>query len=399
MPAFVYRVSDAKGSASRGVVEASSASAARSILRERGHLVLELEEGTGKTGARARAGLPRRRLVLVTRQLATLIGSGMRIEEALSTIAATSPDKAAATLLNLRSALTEGRTLADAMADRPGDFPELYRATVQAGEQAGRLDHVLEHLANHLETQSGNRQTIVLALLYPALLTVVSLMIVSALMVFVVPDIIKVLSSRGAELPLLTRSLIAISGFVRGWGAIVALAIAAAFAAGLWVLRQSSNRQLLDRLLVEAVPTRNLVKQMNAGQFADTLAMLVQSGVPLVAALRASCDAISNREIRARVAEVARKVNTGATLLSAMQEATCFPPMMMALVASGEANARLVPALERAARDQRRELDAWVKAVVALIEPAILLMMGGFVMLIVLAILLPIVSMNSLVGL
>lgn len=399
MPAFVYRVSDAKGSASSGVVEASSAIAARSILRERGHLVLELEEGTGKSGGRARAGLPRRRLVLVTRQLSTLIGSGMRIEEALSTIAATSPDKTAATLLNLRSALTEGRTLADAMADRPGDFPELYRATVQAGEQAGRLDHVLEHLANHLEAQSGNRQTIVLALLYPALLTMVSLMIVSALMVFVVPDIIKVFTSRGAELPLLTRALIAISGFVRGWGAILALAVAAAVAAGFWFMRQVSNRQLFDRLLVEAAPTRNLVKQMNAGQFADTLAMLVQSGVPLVAALRASCDAISNREIRARVAEVARKVNTGATLLSAMEEAACFPPMMMALVASGEANARLVPALERAARDQRRDLDAWVKAIVALIEPAILLLMGGFVMLIVLAILLPIVSMNSLVGL
>ncbi|MEO8241420.1 MAG: type II secretion system F family protein [bacterium] len=396
MPGYRYQATDHRGKLTSGVLEAANPAAARAAIRERRLALVTL---TADGGSKARGGkLSLRSLTLVTRQLSTLTGSGLRIEEALQTIAGGQPAKVAAVILNIRTALTEGRSLADALADHPASFSEFYRASVKAGEQAGRLDKVLGHLAEFVENRTRNRQTVMLALLYPALLGVVSLGIVTMLMVFVVPDIVKVFTSRGAALPFVTRLLIGISGWVRTSGPLAALVLAlAAFGGTLW-LRRGANRQKLHEMMAKNWATRRFVQRMNAAQFAGTLATLVQSGVPLVAALEAAGDATPNLYIRAQIVELTQKVRQGSALRPAMEAAGCFPPMLVAMVASGEANGRLGQALDHAATDQQRDLDAWVKAVVALVEPGILLIMGGMVMTIVLAILLPIVSMSSLVS-
>ena len=396
MPGYHYQATDGRGKVQVGVLEAASAAAARLAVRDRGLALVSMTPDAAK-GARG-AALSLRSLTLVTRQLATLTGSGLRIEEALQTIAGGQPSKVAAVILNIRTALTEGRSLAEALGDHPASFSEYYRASVKAGEQAGRLDKVLAHLADFVENRARNRQTVLLALLYPALLGVVSLSIVTMLMVFVVPDIVKVFTSRGAALPFLTRVLIDLSGWIRSTGPYAAVL---AFALGLGLifwLRQKPNRLKLHRAVATNWATRRLAQRMNAAQFAGTLATLVQSGVPLVAALDAAGDATPNLYIRGRIADLTQKVRQGSALRPAMEAAGCFPAMLIAMVASGEANGKLGEALDRAATDQQRDLDAWVRAVVALVEPGILLVMGGLVMTIVLAILLPIVSMNALVA-
>ena len=396
MPGFRFQATDMRGKSQSGVTEAVTAAAARLSIRERGLTLVSLQADSRQT-ARG-AALPLRSLTLVTRQLSTLIGSGLRIDEALKTIAGGQPPKVAALLLQVRTALTEGRSLTEALADHGSSFSEYYRASVRAGEQAGRLDAVLGHLANFVENRARNRQTVLLALLYPALLGLVSLGIVTMLMVFVVPDIVKVFTAKGAALPFVTRALIAVSGWVRHSGPIAAALIAGlAFGAALWQ-RKAANRQKLHRVLAVGWLTRRFVQRMNAAQFASTLATLVQSGVPLVTALEAAGDATPNLHIRSCITAMTQKVRQGTALRTAMEAAGCFPAMLTAMVASGEANGRLGDALSHAATDQQRDLDAWVKAVVALVEPGILLVMGGLVMTIVLAILLPIVSMNSLVS-
>jgi general secretion pathway protein F len=393
MPGFRYQATDTRGKVQAGVLEAATASAARLAIRERGLALISLNPEAGRTER-----LSLRNLTLVTRQLSTLTGSGLRIEEALQTIARGQPPKVAAVIQDIRTALTEGRTLADALGDHPDSFSEYYRASVRAGEQAGRLDKVLGHLAVFVENRARNRQTVMLALLYPMLLGIVSLSIVTMLMVYVVPDIVKVFTDRGAALPFLTRVLIGVSGWVRSSGPFVALALLICVPLGVWWIRQPRNRQRFDRVLASGWLTRRLVQRMNAAQFAGTLATLVQSGVTMASALDAAGDATPNLHIRAAVAALTQKVRQGSPLSRAMEEADNFPPMLIAMVASGEANGRLGEALDHAATDQQRDLDAWVRAVVALVEPGILLVMGGLVMTIVLAILLPIVSMNTLVG-
>ena len=395
MPGFRFQATDPRGKMQSGVTEAATAATARLTIRDRGLILVSLQAERSRTSSTA---LPLRSLTLVTRQLSTLIGSGLRIDEALKTIAGGQPPKVASVLLAIRTALTEGRSLTEALGDHPASFSDYFRASVRAGEQAGRLDAVLGHLADFVETRARNRQTVMLALLYPALLGLVSLGIVTMLMVFVVPDIVKVFTARGAALPFLTRALIGVSGWVRGSGPLAAaVLVAMIFGLTLWQ-RNLGNRQKLHLLLASRWLTRRFVQRMNAAQFASTLATLVQSGVPLVTALEAAGDATPNLHIRASITALTQKVRQGSTLRSAMEGAACFPAMLVAMVASGEANGRLGDALHHAATDQQRDLDAWVKAVVALVEPGILLVMGGLVMTIVLAILLPIVSMNSLVA-
>jgi general secretion pathway protein F len=291
----------------------------------------------------------------------------------------------------------EGRSFGTALATYPLIFTDFFQASVRAGEQSGRLDQVMTHLASFVEKSARNRQTVQLALLYPALLGVVSLGIIALLMVFVVPDIVKVFRDRGTDLPLLTQVLIALSELVRFYG-LYALAGLALMVTGMarW-LQTPANRLILDRALATGRLTRRLSQRMNAAQFAGTLSTLLLSQVPLAEALTAAADVTPNTYIRARVTEVTDKVRQGVNLHRAMHEAKCFPAMMVAMVASGEASGDLGTALDHAATEQQRDLDAWVRAMVALVEPAILLIMGGLVMGMVLAILLPIMSMNNIV--
>lgn len=412
MAAFLYRAVDAEGRKHRGVLEASSASGARQALRERNLLPVSVETTSAKPGAegaksgggtdimaRLRPAITTRALSLVTRQLSTLIGSDVRVEDALRTVSQQNlSPRAASVLLNVRASILDGQSFASALGEHPDAFPEYYRASVAAGEQSGRLGAVLSHLADFVEGRQQNRQKVQLALLYPALLAFVALAVVTMLLTYVVPDIARVFVNRGAELPLLTRCLIALSDFIRAWGWLVALGIVGAVIAARQWLRVPANKLTLDKFIASRWPTKAFSRQLNSAQFAGTLATLVQSGVPLIQALNAAGAVTPNRYIRARVETATERVSDGASLRNALDEAGVFPPMLIAMVASGEGGGDLGPALGRASADQQRELDAWVTTLVSLVEPGVLLFMGGIVLLLVLSILLPIVNLNNLAG-
>lgn len=402
MPAFAYQAIDPQGRKAKGIIEAVSPAAARAALRAQRLLPVAVEP-TGPVAAsqrgQRRPGIGHRGLSLMTRQIATLVSSGIGVEQALKTVADQSGQpRLSALLLNLRSSVLDGRSFAQALGDYPQVFSDYYRASVAAGENAGQLDQVMMHLSAFVETQARNRQTVQLALLYPAILAMVSLAVIVALLVFVVPDIVRVFTSRGAELPWLTRALIAVSGFVSTWGLAAAAALGLTGAGGVWLLRQPAMRRRWHGWLARSRLTRAIVLKSNAAQFAGTLATLTVSRVPLVEALGAAAQTVPNLHIRAQVEKAALRVREGAALSTALTEAGVFPPMLLAMVASGEAAGMLGATLTRAAEDQARDLNAIVAALVALVEPAVLLLMGGIVMLLVLSIMLPIVNLNNLVG-
>lgn len=406
MAAFTYRAVDRTGKAQAGLLEAVSAAAARQDLRKRGLLPVEVVEsgrqsaaGDGSPrAARFRGGLGARNLTLITRQLATLIGSGVRIEDALRTVAQQSPPRVASLLLAVRASVLDGRSLGQALADHPAEFSDYYRASIAAGEQSGQLDQVMRHLAAFVENRARNAQSVQLALLYPGLLATVSLGIIVMLMTYVMPDIIRVFTSRGADLPMLTRGLIAASEGLQAYG----LQAMAALVVGVFALRRwlahGSNRLRFHRLVATGRITAQVVTRINAAQFSGTLATLVQSRVPLVEALAAAAAVTPNLHVRQRIEAATTRVREGASLRDAVTAAGCFPPMLVAMIASGEAGGDLGETLARAAEDQQRDMDAWVRTLVALVEPLILLIMGGLVTMMVLAILLPIISMNNLAG-
>ncbi|WP_306006173.1 type II secretion system F family protein [Aquicoccus porphyridii] len=400
MPAFMYRAVDPSGKKSKGLLDAANEASARSDLRQRGLLPLSIEPTRHAAGSAFRPHrMSLKKQVLVTRQLATLAGAQVRIEDAIKIVAdQIKGPRDVSLLLNLRSAIVDGRSFAEALEDAPGSFDEYYRASVRAGESAGKLSEVMEHLANHMEDRARNRQSLQLALIYPALLALVSIGVIVALLTLVVPDIVRVFTARGAELPALTRGLIAVSDWIARWGLIAAGAGVAAILGGLALLRQPAIRLAWDRWLTRAPVVRGLVLRVNAAQFTGTLATLVQSGVPLAEALAAAARTVPNRFMRARIAEVTQNVQDGASLSKSIQATEVFPPMLIAMIASGEAGGRLGDSLERAANDQAATLKATVTTIVALVEPAVLLVMGGIVMLLVMSILMPIVGLNALAG-
>lgn len=402
MSAFLYTAVDQGGKRSKGLLDAASAAEARAQLRARALLPLSVEATRARPGVRTslfRHKLSLRRLTLITRQLATLIGASVRIDDALRIVAdQQSASRDASFLLNLRSAVQDGQSLADALDSEPASFNAAYRASVRAGERAGRLSDVMNQLADHIEAQSRNRQSIQLALIYPCLLAVVSIGVILALLGFVVPDIVRVFTARGADLPALTRYLIAASDALQRYGPAAAAAALPVVLASAALMRRPGPRAIWHRVVATGRVTRGLVQRVNAAQFTGTLAMLLQSGVPLADALRAAVGTVSNLHLRSRIATMTREVEDGAALSSAARKADIFSPMLVAMVASGEAGGTLGASLDRAAADQSRELKAAVATLVALVEPGVLLVMGGIVMLLVLAILMPIMQLNSLVG-
>lgn len=408
MPAYAYRAADRSGASKKGIIEASSPAAARALLREQALLPLSVEaagEGGRSIGSFTlprlrRVGISAKALATVTRQIATLAGSDIAIEEALRLVAAQSEQaQVSSVLLDVRGAILDGRSFAAALAQHPRAFPEFYRASVAAGEASGRLPDVLNHLAEFVESRQSNGQKLQLALLYPALLALVSVGMMILLMVYVVPDIVRVFVSRGADLPILTRMMIAISWFLQNFGLYLILALAVGALFWLRWLRVPANRLRLHRMFTERRPFRRFSRQLNAARFAGSLATLVGSAVPLVEALHAAAAVTPNRWVQEKALGVAQRVREGISLRAAMQEAGVFPTMLVAIVASGETSGRLAPALGRAANELERELDALVSTLVSLVEPLVLLVMGGLVLLMVLAILLPIINLNNLVTL
>jgi general secretion pathway protein F len=338
-------------------------------------------------------------LALLTLQLSTLVQAGLPLEESLEAVAKQSAKRRVASLLSaVRSRVMEGHALATALEQFPKAFPELFRATVAAGERSGHLGHVLEQLAAYTQARQASRQKIQMALVYPLILMLASVVIVGFLLGYVVPDVVKIFVDSGQALPWLTRALIRTSDGLRHHGLLLIVALALLIALWRWSLRQRAWRLRWHRLALNLPVCGDVLRAMEAARFASTLAILGKSAVPLVDALEIAAAVIGNLTIRARMADVARSVREGGTLTHGLELSGDIPPMMLHMIASGERAGELDRMLARAAEQQESSLAARIALVVSLFEPAMLVLMGGVVLLIVLAILLPILSLNQLVN-
>jgi len=405
MPAFEFVAVDAQGRKQKGVLDGDSARQIRQQLREKNWLPVSVDPAAGeqtreeKTGLmQSRKGLGAYELALVTRQMATLIQAGIPLEETLRAVARQTEKPATQSLLlAVRGKVVEGYPLAQSMAAYPRAFPDLYRATVAAGEKSGHLDLVLEQLADYTENRYTTQKQIQGAMIYPIILTTLAILIVVGLLTYVVPDIVKVFKNSHQELPALTRGLIGMSNFLKSAGPYLLVMLAI----GGWLLKRFVNtergRYAFDRLMLKLPLIGRMVRGANAARFASTLSILSKSGVPLVEGLHISAAVSSNWLIRDAIKDAALKVTEGGSLSNSIDKSGFFPPMMVQMLRSGEAGGELDEMLGRAAAMQERELSALITTLVGLFEPLMLLVMAGVVLMIVLAIMLPIVSMNNLV--
>lgn len=403
MAAFDYKALDQKGRQQKGVLEADSARQIRQQLRDKGWVPLSVEQTVEKksTGSifQSRRSISVKDLALLTRQIATLVQSGIPIEETLSAVASQSEKPAIRSMvLAVRAKVLEGYTLADSLAEFPAAFPKLYRSTVAAGEHAGHLDLVLNRLADYTEARQQARQKIQLAAIYPVILSLVAVTIVVFLLTYVVPDIIEVFVNNGQELPPLTQMLLAVSGFLGDWGWLLALLIVAAIVVFRMALKKDGFRMAWHKRLLMMPFIQKLSRGTNTSQFASTLSILNSSGVPLVDAMRIASEVLSNDCMKAALTDAAQSVSEGASLHKAVEQTGYFPPMMIHMIASGESSGELDQMLERTAAHQESDLQGLIETIVGLFEPLMLLFMGGVVLVIVLAIMLPILNMSNLVG-
>lgn len=407
MPAFQYAALDSNGRTRKGVLEGDTARQVRQLLRERSLLPIEVAEVSGQqmpkqrsvsTKQHWRGRINATELALLTRQLATLIGSGLPIEQALGTVARqTNKARINSLLLAVRARVLEGHSLATALQDFPRVFPELFRATVAAGEQSGHLELVFERLADYTENRQNLRQKVGLALFYPLLLTIVAIAIVIGLLAYVVPQVIQVFNSVSQQLPPLTRALIATSEFLSDYGWLLsglAVAVVLGFS---YAIRYNSIRFRIQQLLLELPLLGRLLRGLNSARFARTFSILISSGVPVLDALRIASQVIGNLPMRAALSKASDNVKEGGSLHQALAESGYFPPMAVQLVASGESSGRLDSMLERAAIQQERETDTLIAALLGIFEPLLILTMGAIVLVIVLAILLPIFDLNQII--
>jgi len=404
MGAFEYTAVDGTGRQRRGVLDGDTARQVRQTLRDRGLIPVDVSEvvekkGGGRRGFSLRRGISPMDLALVTRQLATLVRSSMPLEESLLAISQQSEKaRLKSIMLGVRSRVMEGHTLAEGLADFPQAFPELYRATVAAGEQSGHLDAILERLADYAETRQQLRQRVMHALIYPTILTVLAVLIVSGLLVYVVPQVVGVFENTGQQLPGLTAGLIAMSDFLRAHGLVLLGILIVLFIAARRILRQPGPQRRYHRFLLRVPIVGRLTRGINTARFTRTLSILAGSGVPVLESLRIAGEVINNIPMREAVEETSLRVREGAPIAASLSASRLFPPMTLHLISSGEASGELENMLERAAVNQEREVDSLIATMLSILEPALILLMGALVLMIVLAILMPIFELNQLVG-
>lgn len=397
MPAFAFQVLNAAGRTEKGVLQADTARGARAQLRERGlaPLAVRAVADGAAAGDAARLGTAGR--LLFTRQLATMAHAGLPLDESLAALAEGAEGGARALALALRARVMEGAALAQALDEFPRTFDTLYCASVAAGEQSGRLATVLLRLAAHLESRDAMRRKLLGAMAYPALLLAVALLVVSGLMLYVVPEVTAVFARTGQVLPLPTRALMGISAALRTqiyWVGPLLL-LAAAAATGAW--KRAGFRRWRDAAVLRAPLLGRLAIALDAARFARTLAMLGASAVPLLDALRLAADTVQNAQLRASLEAAAARVREGSPLSQALARSGRFPPIALRLIASGERAGRLDAMLDEAADQLERELETSASVAMAVLGPSVILLVGGLVLFIVLAILLPIFEMNQLI--
>ena len=405
MSAFRYKALNTEGRLVKGVLEADSERHLRAQLRAQQLRPVEVRGVAVKEakGPRSRfslfkSGLSASELALITRQLATLVASALPLDECLQAAAEqTRKPSIKSMLLEVRSRVSEGYTLASGMAQYPQAFGEMYRAMVHAGEQAGQLAPVLEQLAEYTENRQLTAQKLKLALIYPFVLMGVAVSVVAALMVFVVPELVGIFTHTKKELPPLTVGLIATSDFLRNWGVYLLAGLLLSVVGIRRLLLEPRRRLQWHQFLLRIPGIGTVLVGIDTARFSSTLSILMASGVPLLDALHIAGSVMSNRELQKAAAKVADNVQEGSSLNKALSQGSVFPPMMVHMVASGEVSGELEVMLERSATNQERELEMTLGTVMGLFEPMMVIVMGGVVLLIVLAILLPIFDLNTMV--
>ena len=402
MGAFEYQAMDSRGKVLTGVLEGDAPRQIRMSLREKGLAPLTVEEVTQKESRTSQKvwtrGVSATDLALLTRQLATLVRSALPLDEILQAVSEqTEKPRLKSMLMAVRTRVVEGHTLADGLSDFPHIFPEIYRTTVAAGEHSGHLDLVLERLADYTERRQQMRQKILLALFYPAILTMMALLVTGGLLAFVVPEVVSVFENVDQSLPALTQGLIALSGFLQAHGILILVFLIAAVTAFKWSLGFTRVRLVVHQTQLRLPLVSRLYRGFNSARFARTLSILSASGVPLLEAMQLTANVMSNLPMREAVNRAAQRVREGSGIKAALEESGYFPPMTLHLIASGEASGKLDEMLERAAENQEREIETMTATVLGIFEPMLILLMGAMVMMIVVAILLPIFELNQLI--
>jgi general secretion pathway protein F len=414
LAAFRFAAADVSGKEQTGVLEADSARVARQLLRGRGLIPLSVEpvfdEAATATGVSVRLGrrLSQTELAVITRQLASLLGAQLPVADALTVMVEQSEKQQVREIMaSIRTDVLSGTSLSKALARHPRQFPEIYRALIAAGEESGKLGSVLGSLADYIEERARLQQKITLAFVYPAIVTLVALLVVVGLLTYVVPQVVQVFANTKQQLPFLTKALIAVSDFVRnyGWVVVVALVLGVFF----WrrALRVPAVRLQWHKRILTMPVAGILSRSINTARFSSTLAILVGSGVPMLRSLQAAGETVTNLAMRTRVMDAVQRVREGFSLAKALRAdpeeekkpgyIRLFPPVLIHLIASGEATGKLPEMLGRAADIHSREAERRALFFTSLLEPILILTMGVVVMLIVMAVLLPIIEINTLV--
>ncbi len=412
MTAFKYEAADEAGKEQSGVIEADSARLARQLLRGRGLLPLTVEPVVAESQKSAlQLSLGRRlsqtELAVLTRQLASLLGAQLPVADALTVMVEQSEKPQIRELMAaIRTDVLAGSSLSSALARHPRQFPGIYRALIAAGEESGKLGSVLGSLADYVEERAKLQQKITLAFVYPVIVTLVALAVVIGLLTYVVPQVVQVFANTKQALPWLTRALIALSDFVRSYGWIVAVLLVIGFFVVRRLLKVETIRLAWHQRLLRMPVVGVLTRSLNTARFASTLAILAGGGVPMLRALQAAGETVSNLAMRARVLDATQRVREGFSLARALRAGgdedkrpgatRLFPPVLIHLIASGEATGKLPEMLGRAADIHAREAERRAMFFTSLLEPILILAMGVVVMLIVLAVLLPIIEINQL---
>jgi general secretion pathway protein F len=396
--AFRWEAVDVQGRLKQGVLEAESARAVRDQLRAGGLTPTAVDEPVARRETFASVRLPAPLLALTTRQLATLALSGMPLDQALAAVAEQADDARAAKIAtSLRTQVAAGESLPSALARYPRTFSPLYRGLVGAGAETGRLAEVLSRLSDYLEAREALRQKVILALIYPAVVTVIAFGVIAVLLVYVVPQVVSVYQQSRQTLPWLTQALIAASAFFRATGWFWLAGIVAAFVAFALALRRPALRARWHATLLRTPVVGRLLRSLDTARFASTLAILTASGAPLLRSLDAAAEVVRRIPFREAAGRAAHLVREGVALSRALREQKVFPPVLVHLVANGEQTGRLATMLERAAGELERDAERRLAWLAALLQPALIVIMGGIVLVLVLAVMLPIVSMNQLV--
>ena len=406
MAAFDYQAVDKRGKVKKGIIEGDTPRQARALLRDQGLMPTEVKPSLQKAQQEHKqfsfAGkkkISASDLALITRQLATLVESGLPLEESLLAVAEQCEKNNLKTMvMAVRSKITEGYGLAESMAEFPHVFNHLFRAMVAAGEKSGHLDKVLDRLADYTEQREKLRSQMVQAMVYPIIMAVVAIGVIVVLLTSVVPQIVGQFEHMGANLPGTTRFLISSSDFLRDYGMWLFLLFVALLMSFFQMMKKDTFKYQVHQRTLALIGLGKVIRGVNTARFARTLSILTASAVPLLESMSIAGEVLDNVFIKDKVKQAADKVREGTSLRLSLEQTKLFPPMMLHMIASGEKSGQLEHMLSRAADNQDREFESLMNISLKALEPAIMVTMAGIVLFIVMAILQPILQLNTLIG-